>query len=174
MDHSARLVTPHFACTIPPYQPLVMVPTNHSFTYSDVLCNRRAITTKPIKTGRRGGSIACVVIPCRRVSCVYEGKIIVLIEVRGREAFGILVGRFKHTKYCLKFRLQQFSMSYQLYRNTTLGNTLQESLDELIQVSFQKYVAGSVKAQNRTLIRQYIGCNINSTEFINCSAFYGS
>lgn len=26
-------------------------------------------------------------------------------------------------------------MSYQLYRNTTLGNTLQESLDELIQVS---------------------------------------
>lgn len=31
-------------------------------------------------------------------------------------------------------------MSYQLYRNTTLGNTLQESLDELIQVklSYQK------------------------------------
>jgi len=27
-------------------------------------------------------------------------------------------------------------MSYQLYRNTTLGNTLQESLDELIQVSY--------------------------------------
>jgi hypothetical protein len=27
-------------------------------------------------------------------------------------------------------------MSYQLYRNTTLGNTLQESLDELIQVGF--------------------------------------
>lgn len=27
-------------------------------------------------------------------------------------------------------------MSYQLYRNTTIGNTLQESLDELIQVSF--------------------------------------
>lgn len=25
-------------------------------------------------------------------------------------------------------------MSYQLYRNTTLGNTLQESLDELIQL----------------------------------------
>lgn len=25
-------------------------------------------------------------------------------------------------------------MSYQLYRNTTLGHTLQESLDELIQV----------------------------------------
>jgi len=25
-------------------------------------------------------------------------------------------------------------MSYQLYRNTTLGNSLQESLDELIQV----------------------------------------
>lgn len=25
-------------------------------------------------------------------------------------------------------------MTYQLYRNTTLGNTLQESLDELIQV----------------------------------------
>jgi len=26
-------------------------------------------------------------------------------------------------------------MSYQLYRNTTLGHTLQESLDELIQVT---------------------------------------
>lgn len=26
-------------------------------------------------------------------------------------------------------------MSYQLYRNTTLGHTLQESLDELIQVN---------------------------------------
>lgn len=26
-------------------------------------------------------------------------------------------------------------MAYQLYRNTTLGNTLQETLDELIQVS---------------------------------------
>lgn len=25
-------------------------------------------------------------------------------------------------------------MSYELYRNTTLGNSLQESLDELIQV----------------------------------------
>jgi len=32
-------------------------------------------------------------------------------------------------------------MSYQLYRNTTLGNTLQESLDELIQVSVQNYRA---------------------------------
>lgn len=30
-------------------------------------------------------------------------------------------------------------MSYQLYRNTTLGNTLQESLDELIQVSVKIY-----------------------------------
>lgn len=28
------------------------------------------------------------------------------------------------------------NMAYQLYRNTTLGNTLQESLDELIQVRF--------------------------------------
>lgn len=26
-------------------------------------------------------------------------------------------------------------MAYQLYRNTTLGNTLQETLDELIQVT---------------------------------------
>lgn len=32
-------------------------------------------------------------------------------------------------------------MSYQLYRNTTLGNTLQESLDELIQVSRALFVA---------------------------------
>lgn len=28
----------------------------------------------------------------------------------------------------------KINMSYQLYRNTTLGNSLQESLDELIQV----------------------------------------
>lgn len=31
-------------------------------------------------------------------------------------------------------------MSYQLYRNTTLGNTLQESLDELIQVDKVKHM----------------------------------
>lgn len=31
-------------------------------------------------------------------------------------------------------------MSYQLYRNTTLGNTLQESLDELIQVSQHQFI----------------------------------
>lgn len=30
-------------------------------------------------------------------------------------------------------------MSYQLYRNTTLGHTLQESLDELIQVNIIVY-----------------------------------
>lgn len=30
-------------------------------------------------------------------------------------------------------------MSYQLYRNTTLGHTLQESLDELIQVDNCQY-----------------------------------
>lgn len=29
-------------------------------------------------------------------------------------------------------------MAYQLYRNTTLGNSLQESLDELIQVTRTK------------------------------------
>ncbi|NXD83463.1 T2AG factor, partial [Halcyon senegalensis] len=28
-------------------------------------------------------------------------------------------------------------MAYQLYRNTTLGNSLQESLDELIQLALQ-------------------------------------
>lgn len=32
---------------------------------------------------------------------------------------------------------QRQKMSYQLYRNTTLGNSLQESLDELIQVKWQ-------------------------------------
>jgi Transcription initiation factor IIA, gamma subunit, helical domain len=32
-------------------------------------------------------------------------------------------------------------MSYQLYRNTTLGHTLQESLDELIQVSKVSFYA---------------------------------
>ena len=31
-------------------------------------------------------------------------------------------------------------MSYQLYRNTTLGNSLQESLDELIQVNYQLFL----------------------------------
>lgn len=31
-------------------------------------------------------------------------------------------------------------MSYQLYRNTTLGHTLQESLDELIQVIMAKLI----------------------------------
>lgn len=30
-------------------------------------------------------------------------------------------------------------MSYQLYRNTTLGHTLEESLDELIQVIILVY-----------------------------------
>lgn len=33
-------------------------------------------------------------------------------------------------------QIQYTVMSYQLYRNTTLGHTLQESLDELIQVRF--------------------------------------
>ena len=31
-------------------------------------------------------------------------------------------------------------MSYQLYRNTTLGHTLQESLDDLIQVCMDQAV----------------------------------
>jgi transcription initiation factor TFIIA small subunit len=30
-------------------------------------------------------------------------------------------------------------MSYQLYRNTTLGNTLQESIDEMIQVTYPEH-----------------------------------
>lgn len=34
------------------------------------------------------------------------------------------------------FYNNDFTMTYQLYRNTTLGNTLQESLDELVQVHF--------------------------------------
>jgi len=46
-------------------------------------------------------------------------------------------------------------MSYQLYRNTTLGNTLQESLDELIQVSVQNYRARSVQLQSRFPIDKY-------------------
>ena len=32
------------------------------------------------------------------------------------------------------------TMAYQLYRNTTLGNSLQESLDELIQVKAMLFV----------------------------------
>ena len=32
------------------------------------------------------------------------------------------------------------TMAYQLYRNTTLGNSLQESLDELIQVKAMIFV----------------------------------
>lgn len=36
-------------------------------------------------------------------------------------------------------------MTYQLYRNTTLGNTLQESLDELIQViEFNRIFFGNI------------------------------
>jgi len=34
---------------------------------------------------------------------------------------------------------QRQKMSYQLYRNTTLGNSLQESLDELIQVKWKVF-----------------------------------
>lgn len=41
--------------------------------------------------------------------------------------FDLFTPQFDKFKYLL-------TMSYQLYRNTTLGNTLQESLDELIQV----------------------------------------
>lgn len=45
-------------------------------------------------------------------------------------------------------------MSYQLYRNTTLGNTLQESLDELISVSFMflsiLFIHPSVKIIQKT------------------------
>lgn len=33
-------------------------------------------------------------------------------------------------------------MAYQLYRNTTLGNSLQESLDELIQVILTPNMTG--------------------------------
>lgn len=40
-------------------------------------------------------------------------------------------------------------MSYQLYRNTTLGNTLQESLDELIQVSFFYFVFTFSRTQKK-------------------------
>lgn len=47
-------------------------------------------------------------------------------------------------------------MSYQLYRNTTIGNTLQESLDELIQVMF-------------TLIILIITCDIYS--YVCCFMF---
>lgn len=34
-------------------------------------------------------------------------------------------------------------MAYQLYRNTTLGNSLQESLDELIQVTPTSNIAAA-------------------------------
>lgn len=44
-------------------------------------------------------------------------------------------------------------MSYQLYRNTTIGNTLQESLDELIsygQITPQLALKGKIKRLNFT------------------------
>lgn len=61
-------------------------------------------------------------------------------------------------------------MSYQLYRNTTLGNTLQESLDELIQVCICKrffifevtynkvfcYIVDSVFVYFRLILFMYI------------------
>lgn len=46
-------------------------------------------------------------------------------------------------------------MSYQLYRNTTIGNTLQESLDELIsygQITPQLALKGKIKRFNFTQI----------------------
>lgn len=45
-------------------------------------------------------------------------------------------------------------MSYQLYRNTTLGNTLQESLDELIQVRLTKFPAMAVADTQHLLLLQ--------------------
>ncbi|XP_039578799.1 transcription initiation factor IIA subunit 2 isoform X1 [Passer montanus] len=38
-------------------------------------------------------------------------------------------------------------MAYQLYRNTTLGNSLQESLDELIQVGGHRLIKAEVCIQ---------------------------
>lgn len=35
-------------------------------------------------------------------------------------------------------------MAYQLYRNTTLGNSLQESLDELIQVTRTGFLSAAI------------------------------
>lgn len=45
-------------------------------------------------------------------------------------------------------------MSYQLYRNTTLGNTLQESLDELIsygQITPQLALKGKLNGENHKM-----------------------
>ena len=42
-------------------------------------------------------------------------------------------------------------MSYQLYRNTTLGNSLQESLDELIQVNYLYLVGYNKKMLSRVV-----------------------
>lgn len=44
--------------------------------------------------------------------------------------------KFPKTKLVFEGQ-DSYKMAYQLYRNTTLGNTLQESLDELIQVSLR-------------------------------------
>lgn len=51
-------------------------------------------------------------------------------------------------------------MSYQLYRNTTVGNTLQESLDELIQVGFV-YIALAHFLQSYNLCKK-LSCEINN------------
>ena len=47
---------------------------------------------------------------------------------------------------------------YQLYRNTTLGNTLQESLDELIQVGSFAYnkIIRSYSLVHTTTLRTYL------------------
>ncbi|CAH1977503.1 unnamed protein product [Acanthoscelides obtectus] len=54
-------------------------------------------------------------------------------------------------------------MSYQLYRNTTLGHTLQESLDELIQYGqITPQLAGRVLLQFDRSINQTLATRVKS------------
>ncbi|CAI5646404.1 unnamed protein product [Oreochromis niloticus] len=56
-------------------------------------------------------------------------------------------------------------MAYQLYRNTTLGNSLQESLDELIQVLLQFDKAINTALANRVRNRVNFRGSLNTYRF---------
>ncbi|KAI4787972.1 hypothetical protein KUCAC02_036143 [Chaenocephalus aceratus] len=63
-------------------------------------------------------------------------------------------------------------MAYQLYRNTTLGNSLQESLDELIQVLLQFDKAINTALANRVRNRVNFRGSLNTYRF--CFPEHGS
>lgn len=61
-------------------------------------------------------------------------------------------------------------MAYQLYRNTTLGNSLQESLDELIQVSEAAPLGSIATAVLLLLLRCLLARSETSLCFAGCDS----